>query len=68
MGYIISGIIGLILGLALIIVGIRGGTIIVSRQDTGQSAAVTGKPNGLMIILGIIVGISSIVSIVKGAG
>jgi len=65
MGYIISGIIGVILALVLIVFGIRGGTMIVSREDTGQSGAVSGKPNGLMIIIGIIIAISSIVSIYK---
>ena len=67
MGYIIGGVIGIIMGLVLLIVGIRGGTIIVSRGDTGQAAAVSGKPNVLMIIIGIVVGISAIVSIVRGA-
>ncbi|MGE5723132.1 MAG: hypothetical protein ACM3YM_11800 [Sphingomonadales bacterium] len=66
MGYVIGGVIGIIIALVLIGYGIKGGTIIVSNQE-GQSAPVSGQPNWLMIILGIIIGISSIAGLIKGA-
>jgi hypothetical protein len=64
--YIIGGIIGIIIALALIGYGIKGGTIMVTNQE-GASAPVSGSPNWLMIILGIIIGVSSIAGIIKGA-
>jgi hypothetical protein len=67
MAYIIGGVIGLLIAVAFIIGGIRGKTLIVSRDDTGQSAPVSGSPNWLMIIIGVVVAISSIGGIIKGA-
>ena len=65
---IIMGVIGVIIGLVLIGYGIKGGTIIVSRGDTGESAPVSGQPNWLMIIIGVILAISSIVGVIKASG
>ena len=60
---LIGGIIGILIALALIGYGIKGGTLWVEKD--GARAPVSGSPNWLMIILGVIIGVSSIVALVN---
>ena len=60
---LIGGIIGIIIALLLIGYGIKGGTIWVTKGD--RSAPVSGSPNWLMIILGVIIGVSSVIGIIN---
>jgi len=63
---IVGGIIGLLIGLALIVYGIKGGTIVVTNNE-GQSAPVSGSPNWVMIIIGVVIAVSSIGGIIAAS-
>lgn len=67
MGYIIGGILGIIIAIVLVIAGIKGGPIAIINRNTGQTGVMTDTPNWLLIIIGIVVAISSIAGIVAGA-
>jgi len=67
MGYIIGGILGIIIAIVLIIAGIKGGPIAITNRNTGQTGVMTDTPNWLLIIIGIVVGLGSIGSIIGGA-
>jgi len=67
MGYVIGGILGIIIAIVLVIAGIKGGPIALINRNTGQTGVMTDTPNWLLIIIGIFVGLGSIGSIICGA-
>jgi len=63
--YIVGGIIGILIGLAFIYAGFKAGTLWVEKD--GQRAPVSGQPNWVMIIIGLVAAGSGIASLIKGS-